>query len=1195
MSKSTTNTIDYTRSLIEASLDPLVTISAEGKIMDVNKATELVTGVTRDKLIGTDFSDFFTEPDKARQGYQQVFTEGHVTNYPLELRHVNGKITPVLYNASIYKNEQGEVQGVFAAARDISQQKAAEQQLKQVGEYTRSLIESSLDPLVTIAPEGTITDVNKATELITGLKREQLIGTDFSNYFTEPDYAKAGYRQVYKQGSVRDYPLDLRHVNGQITPVLYNASVYKNERGEVQGVFAAARDISQQKAAEQQTKQVGEYTRSLIESSLDPLVTIAPKGTITDVNKATELITGLKREQLIGTDFSNYFTEPDYAKAGYRQVYKQGSVRDYPLDLRHVNGQITPVLYNASVYKNELGEVQGVFAAARDISQQKAAEQQTKQVGEYTRSLIESSLDPFVTISADGKIMDVNNATEKVTGIFRSQLVGSDFSTYFTEPDKARTGYQKVFTEGFVTDYPLSIRRKDGHITHVLYNASIYRDENDKVQGVFAAARDITVQKETEARMSKIAQYDSTHNKALTEFNSSQDRKVVLHHLLSILAENNGYLMSAFYRFDEWTGWLNCEASYGLTKSIQQDYQLGEGLIGECAKTNKRIILKDINLDDFVIDIGISKIMPTTVVFSPVIYQQKRLGVFLMVSRENTTTDELNFIDRLCVQTGVALHNLKQYDDMKVMAEKLRDRNEEIEQKNKQLDEASRMKSEFLANMSHELRTPLNAILGFSEAIKDSMFGEVNDKQEEGLGVIFDSGQHLLSLINDILDLSKIEAGKMELDCSSFGLNEIVNRSISIIKEKASKHNIHLNLELDQQISHISADERKIKQVLFNLLSNATKFTPDNGSITITTRLHSNEIPICETADRRKQDFVSIAIKDTGIGMDPKDMDKLFIPFEQLDSSLSKKYQGTGLGLAMVKRLVELHHGCINVESELGTGSCFTAYLPIKNTSFSTEHSLNHFLQHKKRVLVINKNDNDAAMVRTILEDVDIEVYRCTNIAEVSEYVARHEIDAVIAEVSERELIKLQQNSCFNGSKHPIPLILIQVGLVDMAGVAIQPKSIVNKPVSRNNLLRAVVTAGIPIDQSLDKEYTILIVDDDPNSVNLMSTYLQHDNIELKKAYSGEQAIEIILKSVPDLIILDLMMPRVTGFDVVAFMQTHNLHHVPVVIVTAKIITEDDIQQLSGKVKDVIEKYNIDQQGFVSYIENLLRKDDVNE
>jgi len=1058
--------------------------------------------------------------------------------------------------------------------------------------YARSLIEASLDPLVTISAEGKIMDVNKATEQVTGFARDKLIGTDFSNFFTEPEKAREGYLKVFTEGRVTDYPLELRHVNGKITPVLYNASVYKNEKGEVQGVFAAARDISQQKAAEQQSKQVGQYTRSLIESSLDPLVTIAPEGTITDVNKATELITGLKREQLIGTEFSNYFTDPAYAKAGYLQVYEKGAVRDYPLDLLHADGQVTPVLYNASVYKNEQGEVQGVFAAARDISQQKTAEQQTKQVGEYTRSLIESSLDPFVTISANGKIMDVNNATEKVTGVFRDHLVGSDFSTYFTEPEKARAGYQKVFTDGFVTDYPLSIRRKDGHITHVLYNASIYRDENDQVQGVFAAARDITAQKEAEAQMYKISQYDSTHNKALTEFNSSQDRHVVLRNLLNILAENNGYLMSAFYGFDEWSGLLQCEASYGMPGTTQQSYKLGEGLIGECAKNNKRIILEEINGDDFSIDIGFTKIIPKTVVFSPVIYQQKRLGVFLIVSRDYAPEDELNFIDRLCVQTGVALHNLKQYEDMKVMTDKLRERNDEIELKNKQLDEASRMKSEFLANMSHELRTPLNAILGFSEAMKDQMFGEVSEKQEEGLGVIFESGQHLLSLINDILDLSKIEAGKMELDCSTFELNEIVERSISIIKEKASKHNIHLNLKLDPQVDKISADERKIKQVLFNLLSNATKFTPDNGSITISTRLHLNEVPACATDDRRRQDFISITIEDTGIGIDFKDLDKLFIPFEQLDSSLSKKYQGTGLGLAMVKRLTELHNGCIDVQSELGKGSCFTVCLPIESRSFSNEDALNHFVQHKKRVLVINHNDSEASMVRAVLENVGIDVYRSTEITGISDYIAKHEVDAVIAEVSGRELVELQQSACFTDQKHPIPLILVQLGDLDMAGLAFQPKGIVNKPVSRNNLLRAVISAGIPIDESLHRDYSVLVVDDDPNSINLISTYLQHDKLEILKAYSGEQAIAMIEKQIPDLIILDLMMPGVTGFDVVAYLQTNDLHHIPVVIVTAKIITEEDIRQLSGKVKDVIEKYNIDQQGFVGYIENLLRKND---
>jgi len=464
----------YARSLIEASLDPLVTISTEGKVTDVNEATMKVTGVTRESLVGTDFSNYFTEPEKAREGYQQVFAEGFVTDYPLTIRHKDGKLIDVLYNASVYKDAQGSVLGVFAAARDIAAQ-------KQASQYARSLIEASLDPLVTISPEGKITDVNEATMKVTGVTREKLVGTDFSNYFTEPEKAREGYQQVFARGFVTDYPLTIRHSDGRLTDVLYNASVYKDAQGKVLGVFAAARDVAAQKQASQ-------YARSLIEASLDPLVTISPEGKITDVNEATMKVTGVPREKLVGTDFSNYFTEPEKAREGYQQVFARGFVTDYPLTIRHDDGRLTDVLYNASVYKDARGNVLGVFAAARDVTAQKQASQ-------YARSLIEASLDPLVTISPEGKVTDVNEATMKVTGVPRESLVGTDFSNYFTEPEKAREGYQQVFAKGFVTDYPLTIRSKDGQLTDVLYNASVYKDARGNVLGAFAAARDVTESK----------------------------------------------------------------------------------------------------------------------------------------------------------------------------------------------------------------------------------------------------------------------------------------------------------------------------------------------------------------------------------------------------------------------------------------------------------------------------------------------------------------------------------------------------------------------------------------------------------------------------------------------------------------------------------------------------------------------------
>jgi PAS domain S-box-containing protein len=467
----------YARSLIEASLDPLVTISPEGKITDVNEATAQVTGAPRERLIGTDFSDYFTAPEKAREGYKEVFDKGAVTDYPLTIRHKDNKLTDVLYNASVYKDARGKVLGVFAAARDVTEQKAASQ-------YARSLIEASLDPLVTISPAGKITDVNEATIKVTGVSREKLIGTDFSDYFTEPEKAREGYQQVFAKGFVTDYPLTIRHRNGRLTDVLYNASVYKDATGKVLGVFAAARDVTEQKQASQ-------YARSLIEASLDPLVTISPEGKITDVNEATAQVTGAPRERLIGTDFSDYFTVPEKAREGYKEVFDKGAVTDYPLTIRHKENRLTDVLYNASVYKDARGNVLGVFAAARDVTAQKQASQ-------YARSLVEASLDPLVTISSEGKITDVNEATIKVTGVSRERLIGTDFSDYFTEPEKAREGYQQVFSKGFVTDYPLTIRHRNGSLTNVLYNASVYKDVRGNVLGVFAAARDVTAQKKAE-------------------------------------------------------------------------------------------------------------------------------------------------------------------------------------------------------------------------------------------------------------------------------------------------------------------------------------------------------------------------------------------------------------------------------------------------------------------------------------------------------------------------------------------------------------------------------------------------------------------------------------------------------------------------------------------------------------------------
>jgi signal transduction histidine kinase len=239
---------------------------------------------------------------------------------------------------------------------------------------------------------------------------------------------------------------------------------------------------------------------------------------------------------------------------------------------------------------------------------------------------------------------------------------------------------------------------------------------------------------------------------------------------------------------------------------------------------------------------------------------------------------------------------------------------EEIQEKSRQLEIANRHKSEFLAGMSHELRTPLNAIIGFSEVLAEQMFGEVNEKQAEYLNDIHSSGTHLLSLINDILDLSKIEAGKMDLELARFDLGAALENSMTLIRERATRNSVNLALECAGPVGEWVADERKFKQIMLNLLSNAVKFTPHGGKVTVR----------AERFDKS----VQIAVSDTGIGIKPEDQQLVFEEFRQASGDHLKKSEGTGLGLALTRRFVELHGGSIKLQSEVGKGSTFTFTLP---------------------------------------------------------------------------------------------------------------------------------------------------------------------------------------------------------------------------------------------------------------------------
>jgi len=441
----------------------------------------------------------------------------------------------------------------------------------------------------------------------------------------------------------------------------------------------------------------------------------------------------------------------------------------YELTYIRKDGSRFPASVSVTALRNGQGGIIGYLLIGTDNTARKLVEEEQKKLDQrlrdqqfYTRSLIESNVDALMTTDPLGIITDVNKQMEALTGCTRDELIGAPFKSYFTDPEQAEAGIKQVLREKKVIDYELTACARDGKKTVVSYNATTFYDRDRKLQGVFAAARDVT---------------------------------------------------------------------------------------------------------------------------------------------------ELKLIERT------------------------------LQEKNIELEHASRMKSEFLATMSHELRTPLNAIIGFSEALKDGLIGQMSDTQNEYIGDIFTSGQHLLSLINDILDLSKVEAGMMALELEAVDLKSLLSSSLSIVKEKAAAQRITLDLDAAEDLGLPQLDMRKTKQIVYNLLSNAVKFSASGGRVTLRARRVPRSVVGTLTgnwpvhgfplADSEYGEFLEICVSDSGIGITQENMAKLFLAFSQIDSGLARKFEGTGLGLAMVKLLAELHGGTVAVASAEAEGARFAAWLPM--------------------------------------------------------------------------------------------------------------------------------------------------------------------------------------------------------------------------------------------------------------------------
>jgi CheY-like chemotaxis protein len=521
-------------------------------------------------------------------------------------------------------------------------------------------------------------------------------------------------------------------------------------------------------------------------------------------------------------------------------------------------------------------------------------------------------------------------------------------------------------------------------------------------------------------------------------------------------------------------------------------------------------------------------------------------------------------------------------EERAMLAQRVTERTEELSAANAELSRAVRAKDEFLASMSHELRTPLNAILGQAELIQEGVHGPLTPRQLKGLRTIEESGRHLLALINDILEVAKIEADKIELEIYPMSVRAVCQASLRLIKELAHKKQLKLFSTLDSIVTTLLADERRLKQILINLLSNAVKFTPAGGQIGL------------EVKGDVAQEAVHFTVWDTGIGIAEEDMQRLFQRFVQVDSSLSRQDSGTGLGLALVRHLTEMHGGGIRVESEVGKGSRFTVSLPwSRGVSTLTERSLANSAPVVGKALIIEDDPIAAIHLAGYLYEQGTKTTIHPRAEGAIERVIAFQPDVIILDIHLPEPVGwdvLKQLKA-NPVTAEIPVVVVTMVDERLGGLALGAAGYLLKPVTRPKFHQALSRAlsGLPSSQQphkpqtavvvmpklseeaplkkqpLEKQPLILLAEDNETNINLISDYLTFKGYRFTIARNGFEAIERAKEERPDLILMDIQMPKMDGFETTRRMRADaDLAEIPIIALTALAMPGDRERCLEG-------------------------------
>ena len=736
------------------------------------------------------------------------------------------------------------------------------------------------------------------------------------------------------------------------------------------------------------------------------------------------------------------------------------------------------------------------------------------------------------------------------------------------DPDYGRRDAQRVAGFRTVMGVPMLL---DDEVVGVL---SVWRTQVDpfsdravEVLTTFAAqaalaVRTVDLVRALESRTNELGR-KVTQLKALGAVGQAESLSLnlteVLNTIITQAVRLSGSDGGSIYEFDEDAREFRVETVCGTSTETLDALRrtriaLDDTFLGKAATLGRPLQLPD--LRDAPLDPHLSVLAEggwRCLVAVPMLREGRIVGA--MVVRRHTPghvpQEICDLLETFASQSALALINAQLY--------------RQLERQSAALEVASQHKSEFLASMSHELRTPLNAIIGFSEVLLERMFGELNERQDDYLRDIWSSGKHLLELLNEILDLSKIEAGQMVLNRSEFGVRDSLEYCLSMVRERALKQRILLSLEVDPEVGLLDADRLRFRQVVLNLLSNAVKFTPDGGRVDV-------------RASIRGQDLI-VLVADTGVGVPAEDRERIFDSFQQ-GTRLSGQAEGTGLGLTLSKRILELHGGRIWVESEAGKGSTFGFALP----TGSGEPALKSVPQagldsgvtteppgHGPTVVVVEDDRRSFDLLRVYLEEAGARIVGARDGEEGLDTVRRLRPAGVILDILLPGIDGWEVLAQLKADPGTAAIPVIVVSMLDEPGrgFALGAAEYLVKPVSKEQLLAALYrAAAMP-----ERKHTVVAIDDDPLAIELVRANLEPEGWTVLGAGTGQEGLALIKEQQPSAVLLDLLMPGMDGFEVVEALRADpDTKSIPVVILTSKSMTQQDKERLQGRITYVARK-----------------------